>query len=80
MVPTPLTGEEVQSAIKELPRDPEIGARDKRLAEEGPSLPGRGETRVGAPEGNGVLEYWGYWNIAFKRSTPMTSSLHGANR
>jgi hypothetical protein len=40
MVPTPLTGEEVQSAIKELPRDPEIGALYKRLAEEGP-LPAR---------------------------------------
>jgi hypothetical protein len=39
MVPTPLTGEEVQSAIKELPCDPEIGALYKRLAEEGPLPP-----------------------------------------
>ena len=39
MVPTPLTGEEVQFAIKELPRDPEIGALYKRLAEEGPLPP-----------------------------------------
>ncbi|HZA56647.1 MAG TPA: hypothetical protein VE616_20555 [Candidatus Udaeobacter sp.] len=37
--PTPLTGEEVQSAIKELPRDREIVALYKRLVEEGPLPP-----------------------------------------
>jgi tripartite-type tricarboxylate transporter receptor subunit TctC len=38
--PTPLTGEEVESAIKELPRDPEIVGLYKKLAEQGP-LPSR---------------------------------------
>jgi tripartite-type tricarboxylate transporter receptor subunit TctC len=38
--PTPLTGEEVQSAIKGLPRDPEIVGLYKRIAEGGP-LPSR---------------------------------------
>jgi tripartite-type tricarboxylate transporter receptor subunit TctC len=38
--PTPLTGEEVQTAIKELPRDPEIVGLYKKLAEGG-SLPPR---------------------------------------
>ena len=34
--PTPLTGEEVEKAIKELPRDPEVIALYKKLAESGP--------------------------------------------
>lgn len=38
--PTPLTGEEVESAIKELPRDPEIVGLYKKLAEQGP-IPAR---------------------------------------
>jgi len=38
--PTPLTGEELQSAIKTLPREPEIVALYKKLAEDGP-LPSR---------------------------------------
>jgi len=38
--PTPLTGEEVESAIKALPRDPEIVGLYKKLAEHGP-LPSR---------------------------------------
>jgi hypothetical protein len=38
--PTPLTGEELQSAIKGLPRDPEIVSLYKKLAEDGP-LPAR---------------------------------------
>jgi tripartite-type tricarboxylate transporter receptor subunit TctC len=38
--PTPLTGEEMQSAIKGLPRDPEIVGLYKKLAENGP-LPSR---------------------------------------
>jgi len=37
--PTPLTGEELQSAIKTLPRDPEIVALYKKLAEDGPLPP-----------------------------------------
>jgi tripartite-type tricarboxylate transporter receptor subunit TctC len=38
--PTPLTGEEVESAIKELPRDSEIVGLYKKLAEQG-QLPAR---------------------------------------
>lgn len=37
--PTPLTGEEVEKAIKELPRDPEVIALYKKLAEAGPLPP-----------------------------------------
>ena len=33
---TPLTGEELEAAIKELPRDPEIVALYKKLADQGP--------------------------------------------
>ena len=38
--PTPLTGEEVQKAIRELPRAPEVIALYKKLADAG-SLPPR---------------------------------------
>ena len=38
--PTPLTWEEVQKAIRELPRDPEVIALYKKLADAG-SLPPR---------------------------------------
>jgi hypothetical protein len=37
--PTPLTGEQVEAAIRELPRDPEIVRLYKRMAEEGPLPP-----------------------------------------
>ena len=37
--PTPLSGEEVQTAIRELPRDPETVALYKKLAENGPMPP-----------------------------------------
>ena len=37
--PTPLTGEEVEKAIKELPRDAEVIALYKRLADSGPLPP-----------------------------------------
>jgi tripartite-type tricarboxylate transporter receptor subunit TctC len=37
--PTPLTGEEVEKAIKELPRDTEVIALYKRLADSGPLPP-----------------------------------------
>jgi tripartite-type tricarboxylate transporter receptor subunit TctC len=37
--PTPLTGEEVEKAIKELPRDAEVIALYKRLADSGPVPP-----------------------------------------
>jgi tripartite-type tricarboxylate transporter receptor subunit TctC len=37
--PTPLTGEEVETAMRELPRDPEIIALYKKLAEHGPLPP-----------------------------------------
>ncbi|MEX0806053.1 MAG: hypothetical protein WD688_22455 [Candidatus Binatia bacterium] len=37
--PTPLTGEELQTAIKGLPRDAEIVALYKKLAEGGPLPP-----------------------------------------
>ena len=37
--PSPLTGEEVEKAIKDLPRDPEVIALYKRLAEAGPLPP-----------------------------------------
>ena len=37
--PTPLTGEEVEKAIKELPRDPEVIALYKKLADSGPLPP-----------------------------------------
>lgn len=37
---TPLTGEELEAAIKELPRDPEIVALYKKIADQGP-LPAR---------------------------------------
>ena len=33
---TPLTGEELETAIKELPRDPEIVALYKKIADQGP--------------------------------------------
>ena len=38
--PTPLTGEEMETAIRELPRDPETVALYKKMAEQGP-LPAR---------------------------------------
>ena len=38
--PTPLTGEEMEVAIRELPRDPEIIALYKKMADQGP-LPSR---------------------------------------
>ncbi|MBM2804930.1 MAG: hypothetical protein HW419_2823 [Deltaproteobacteria bacterium] len=38
--PTPLTGEQVESAIRELPRDPEIVALYKKMADQGP-IPAR---------------------------------------
>lgn len=38
--PTPLTGEEMETAIRELPRDPEIVALYKKMADHGP-LPAR---------------------------------------
>jgi tripartite-type tricarboxylate transporter receptor subunit TctC len=38
--PTPLTGEEVEKAVRELPRDPEVIALYKKLADAGP-LPAR---------------------------------------
>lgn len=37
--PTPLTGEEVETAVRELPRDPEIVALYKKLADHGPIPP-----------------------------------------
>ena len=37
--PTPLTGEEVEKAVRELPRDPEVIALYKALAEAGPLPP-----------------------------------------
>lgn len=37
--PTPLSGEEVERAIKELPRDPEVIALYKKLADSGPLPP-----------------------------------------
>ncbi|MBI1995651.1 MAG: hypothetical protein HYS66_04185 [Deltaproteobacteria bacterium] len=37
--PTPLTGEEVEKAIKDLPRDPEVIALYKKLADAGPLPP-----------------------------------------
>jgi hypothetical protein len=37
--PTPLTGEEVETAIRELPRDPEIVSLYKRMADQGPLPP-----------------------------------------
>jgi tripartite-type tricarboxylate transporter receptor subunit TctC len=37
--PTPLTGEEVEKAVRELPRDPEVIALYKRLADAGPLPP-----------------------------------------
>jgi len=37
--PTPLTGEEVETAIRELPREPEIIALYKKLADHGPLPP-----------------------------------------
>jgi len=37
--PTPLTGEEVEAAIRELPRDPEIVGLYKKMAEHGPVPP-----------------------------------------
>lgn len=38
--PTPLTGEQVETAIRELPRDPEIVGLYKKMADQGP-LPAR---------------------------------------
>ena len=37
--PTPLTGEEVEAAIRELPRDPEIVSLYKKMADHGPLPP-----------------------------------------
>ena len=37
--PTPLTGEEVETAIRELPRDPEVVGLYKKMAEHGPLPP-----------------------------------------
>ena len=37
--PTPLTGEEMETAIRELPRDPETVALYKKMAEQGPLPP-----------------------------------------
>jgi tripartite-type tricarboxylate transporter receptor subunit TctC len=37
--PTPLTGEEVERAVKDLPRDPEVVALYKKLADAGPLPP-----------------------------------------
>jgi len=37
--PTPLTGEEVEKAIRDLPRDPEVIALYKKLADAGPLPP-----------------------------------------
>jgi len=37
--PTPLTGEEVESAVRELPRDPEIVGLYKKMADGGPIPP-----------------------------------------
>lgn len=37
--PTPLTGEEVEAAIRELPRDPDIVALYKKIADQGPLPP-----------------------------------------
>lgn len=37
--PTPLTGEEVEAAIRELPRDPDIIALYKKIADQGPLPP-----------------------------------------
>jgi hypothetical protein len=39
--PTPLSGEDVQKLVKELPRDPEVIGLYKKLAEHEP-LPPRG--------------------------------------
>ena len=36
---TPLTGEEMENAIRELPRDPETVALYKKMAEQGPLPP-----------------------------------------
>jgi hypothetical protein len=36
---TPLTGEEMEVAIRELPRDPEIISLYKKMAEDGPLPP-----------------------------------------
>jgi hypothetical protein len=38
--PTPLTGEEVEKTVRELPRDPEVITLYKKFAEPGP-LPSR---------------------------------------
>lgn len=37
--PTPLTGEEVESSVRELPRDPEVIGLYKKMAEHGPLPP-----------------------------------------
>jgi hypothetical protein len=37
--PTPISGEEVEKAVKELPRDPEVVALYKKLADSGPLPP-----------------------------------------
>jgi hypothetical protein len=37
--PTPLTGEEVETAIRGLPRDPELVSLYKKMAEQGPLPP-----------------------------------------
>jgi hypothetical protein len=37
--PSPLTGEELQKAVRELPRDPEVVALYKKFADAGPLPP-----------------------------------------
>ncbi len=37
--PSPLTGEEVETSIRELPRDPEVIGLYKKMAEHGPLPP-----------------------------------------
>ena len=37
--PTPLTGEEMETAIRDLPRDPETVALYKKMADHGPLPP-----------------------------------------
>ena len=37
--PTPLTGQEVETSIRQLPRDPEVVSLYKKMAEHGPLPP-----------------------------------------
>jgi tripartite-type tricarboxylate transporter receptor subunit TctC len=37
--PTPLTGEQVEASIRQLPRDPEVVSLYKKMAENGPIPP-----------------------------------------